>query len=292
MQPGFDMQPIALVTDRNGLRKLLDFASGKGGNWRIDVDVVGNTMFFTRWEASRIRILTGSPNSGYGHSFEEAFTSFDDDLKDSMSHHRIVRYTLGGIECLLRYEADAYVEDASHEPLLSAGSASTLDSSDPSQVVESLASLSLNTLNSSSTRQESNKVQVIHRGRLVDHSSIAEIKCHKKVGLQKMMAQIWISQTTHLMVAQHKDGLIEDLSITDCADFTEWETKNKKELVGLVEVIKEIKDAALRARGGKCMVVRDKGEKPGRLKVYEGKRQGIQLPAGVKERCNGIMAGS
>jgi hypothetical protein len=81
MHPNFNMKPISLVTDRNSLRKLLKFASGKfDRSWRIDVDMVEDTMLFTRWEVNAVQIITGSYNSGYGHEFEKAFTQFDREL--------------------------------------------------------------------------------------------------------------------------------------------------------------------------------------------------------------------
>lgn len=59
-------------------------------------------------------------NFGYGHEFEKAFTIFDQDLTNSSSHHRIVQCNLGGMNCLVRFEADAYFDDcptsSSHSP--------------------------------------------------------------------------------------------------------------------------------------------------------------------------------
>jgi len=81
----------------------MKFASNQSNDsWRIDVDLVCDTMFFSRWEASNVRLITGASQSGHGHSFEKAFAAFDNELSDSMSHHRIVRYTLGGLECMVR----------------------------------------------------------------------------------------------------------------------------------------------------------------------------------------------
>jgi hypothetical protein len=46
--PNFDMSPIQLVTDRNSLRKLLNFASDRFETWRIDVDMINDIMFFNQ----------------------------------------------------------------------------------------------------------------------------------------------------------------------------------------------------------------------------------------------------
>jgi hypothetical protein len=112
MNPNFNMKPIGLTTDRNSLRKLLRSVSGKvPKSWRIDVDVIEDTMFFTRWEENQLQIITGARDSGYGHEFKKAFLSFDSNLQESSGHHRMIRYNLGGIECIVRFEVDGYVDD-------------------------------------------------------------------------------------------------------------------------------------------------------------------------------------
>ncbi|KAH9204053.1 hypothetical protein DL95DRAFT_129929 [Leptodontidium sp. 2 PMI_412] len=114
MHPNFNMKPIGLTTDRNSLRKLLQFVSGKvPKSWRIDVDIVEDTMLLTRWEENQLQIITGARDSGYGHEFEKDFLCFDLNLQGSSGHHRIIRYSLGGIESLVRFEVDGYVDDGS-----------------------------------------------------------------------------------------------------------------------------------------------------------------------------------
>ena len=107
------MRNFDLVTDRNCLRKLLRFVSADGleGPFRVDVLVQGDVIFLCRWEAELKRIVLGHQNTGYGHSFEKATTRFDEKLKDSSGHHRVVRYNLGDLRCLVRYEADGCIED-------------------------------------------------------------------------------------------------------------------------------------------------------------------------------------
>jgi hypothetical protein len=112
MQPSYSLLPVALVTDRNSLRKLFDFVSGHPGeHWRNEAELVEGTLFLTRWEANSVRIITGSLNSGYGYEFEKAFLKFEEDLGDSSTHHRILEYEIGGMKWVVRYEADGYSND-------------------------------------------------------------------------------------------------------------------------------------------------------------------------------------
>ena len=105
----YDMSSITLVTDCNSLRKFLTFASNRLEKWRINVDMKNNTMFFNQWEEFRLMMINGHQDSGYGHAFEDCDTVREPTLEDSMHLERIVRYELGGLECLVRFEADAYM---------------------------------------------------------------------------------------------------------------------------------------------------------------------------------------
>jgi hypothetical protein len=70
-----------------------------------------DTLFLTRWEKNKVRIITGSFNSGYGHGFENTFMKFGKGLEDSSAHHRIVEYTIGGMNWMVRYEANGYFDN-------------------------------------------------------------------------------------------------------------------------------------------------------------------------------------
>ena len=112
MQPNFDMKDVDIVTDRNILRKLLRFASDTVRDpFRINVKLLGGVLFFSRWEPETKFLISGFQNTGFGHNFEKPTTSWDTGLKDSSGHHRIVRYNLGGIRYLVRYEVDACREE-------------------------------------------------------------------------------------------------------------------------------------------------------------------------------------
>src|SRR5208282_366650 len=53
--PNFDPTDVDLVTDRNNLRKLLSAVSSNGDckeEFRIDVQFLGSTMIFNRWNKS------------------------------------------------------------------------------------------------------------------------------------------------------------------------------------------------------------------------------------------------
>ena len=268
------MKPIELTTDRNSLRKLLQFVSGKvPKSWRIDVDIVEDTMFFTRWEENQVQIITGARDSGYGHEFEKAFLSFDSNLQESSGHHRIVRYSLGGIESLVRFEVDGYVDDGS-------GIDDELNQALSSLYVQNSA----NIFDSS----PASEVKVIQRGRLVDSKTILELKSRSaSLKMQEIIPQLWIAQTYHLFVGRHKEGLVEvepeRLNMDE--HFPAWESRNQGHLSTLVGLITEIKEIAKGWKGGKCMLVCKMDEKPRALRLYKRNGKDFFLPVAAREKC-------
>ena len=181
-------------------------------------------MFFTRWEVNVVQIITGSYNSGYGHEFERAFTRFDGELRQSMNHQRIVRYNLGGIECLVRFEVDAYIE----------GDANFNDNakSDTSSLP---AASRLSLLNQVKTETRSclqakfelwkEDVSSTQTPSLKSSPAIRRVKLKMK----NIIPQLWISQTQMLFVGYHKEGLVEKkpVNVAMATHFRQWEAANQ-----------------------------------------------------------------
>ncbi|KAF1356710.1 hypothetical protein BDV97DRAFT_394602 [Delphinella strobiligena] len=291
MHPGFSMKAIGLTTDRNSLRKLLQLVSGKvPQSWRIDVDIVDDTMFFTRWEQSQVQIITGARDSGYGHEFEKAFLTYDPNLQDSSGHHRIVHYNLGGIECLVRFEVDGYIVDDS--VVDGATSVGNTEKNIPivGELSQALSGFHIQKSTKPSALPSAHEVKVIERGNLVDDSTILELKsrsAHLKI--LDSIAQLWISQTRHLFIGRHKEGLVEvDPERLDMEEhFQSWEDRNQDRLMTLVGLITKIKEITKGVEGGKCVLVCEKEEKPRTLRMYKRARKGFFLPEGVRETCWG-----
>lgn len=83
---------VDVVTDRNGLRKLMRWASasGRGKEFRIDIDLAGRkTVLMTRWES---RTAEHSDDKAYGLNFEHRATKVAPGCGGTTSHHRIITY--------------------------------------------------------------------------------------------------------------------------------------------------------------------------------------------------------
>lgn len=277
------MKSIGLATDRNSLRKLLKYVSGKASqNWRIDVDIIEDTLFFTQYQIS-----TGAQDTGYGHEFEKAFASYDSNLQETYEHNRIVRYNLGGIECLVRFEADGYIDD-------NLDITSTETTVNPTSIESKLsqAMLSLHVQNSASALvpTPATGVKVVERGRLIDNSTILELKSRSRTGnlkMEEIIPQMWISQTYHLFIGRHEEGLVEvEPERLDMKDyFPAWESKEQDHLSLLVGLITEIKEVVKKAKDGKCMLVyRKEKVQPKVLRIYERKGKPFFLFKEAREK--------
>ena len=94
MNSDFDFSNVDLIANRNSLRKLLDFSKGRApDSFRIDLNLVNNTLFLTRRERNTREMIHGNQNSGFGHNFERAFTQPAAGIEDSSGHHRVIRYS-------------------------------------------------------------------------------------------------------------------------------------------------------------------------------------------------------
>jgi len=265
---------VDLVTDRNSLRKLLDFVSGHSReSWHIDVELVNETMFLTRFEKDEVRYITGSFFSGYGHEFEKAFLRFESGLENSSSHQRIIEYEIGGMKWVVRFEADGYFK-ANAENEVNAGLSVALDE------------LSLESeLEQQSTFLEG--MNCIQKGHLVSPESIIEVKCTggKSNQLSIKTPQCWFSQTGHYFVGRHSEGLVNKVNKTEMGPvFHSWENNHQENLRKLVTLIKEIKELAGSLDGGKCSLVHDYKEKPKVMRAFKSHHSRLALSPLVKER--------
>ncbi|KAI4225363.1 MAG: hypothetical protein L6R40_008375 [Gallowayella cf. fulva] len=112
LHPDFDTAAIDVVGCGNTMGNLIRFANSNEKTFRLYIEVVGNTVFLVRKENSPTEPIEGV--RGYGHTFPEAYTSWEVDVKNSVSHQRLIQYVFGGLRCLVRCESDGYLKDHVH----------------------------------------------------------------------------------------------------------------------------------------------------------------------------------
>lgn len=89
--PDFDWSSVDIVTNRNGLRKLLRWIDGSvTRDFRIDLQLAGSrTVLMNRWEFGD---RESHPFPRYGINFEKRCTRAAANCEDGMGHHRVVCY--------------------------------------------------------------------------------------------------------------------------------------------------------------------------------------------------------
>ena len=280
MNPDFDFSDVDLVTNRNSLRKLLDFTKGRASDsFRIDLNLIKDTLFLTRRERNTREMVYGNKNSGFGHNFERAFTRPQAGMEDSSSHHRIIRYSLGSLVCVIRFEVDAWCqgEGDSGEPERANFDASSLPQNIDLQA--SFASLSL----TKSKQKKPDRYQptlTVPRGHLVPSSCIAEMKARSGgYRTHQMIPQLWFGRTPHLFIGTHKNGTFTKVDSIDLMSrFPDWEKANQDGLRKMVRLIADLRKMVRTAQGGPCVAVCNNKVRPLRLIIYTSVGKTSVLP--------------
>ena len=105
----------SVTADRNNLRVLLEFVQGKAnGPFRLDLYTIFNTLIIVRNEAKWWKHSNGE---SYGCNFEAFFTKPATGMEDATSHYRAIRYSMGPLNVVCRFEADAYDDGANSDDL-------------------------------------------------------------------------------------------------------------------------------------------------------------------------------
>ena len=80
--PNFDFRKVDIVTDRNNLRKLLDFIEGtRKESFRINFQLIGNMLILIRDEENAKQFC-----DDYGKDFETKFTQDTGDFGAYLVH--------------------------------------------------------------------------------------------------------------------------------------------------------------------------------------------------------------
>jgi len=202
LEPKYQWPKLDILTDRNGLRKLLRWATGKTDrDFRIDLELVGErTVVLSRWEEHNKQMPYA--NSGYGRNFEVVYST-SPGKKRALGHHRIIEYEFGGMKVMMRFEVDA---------CLPAPSIPDLD-----DLTKGLDGLSLAKKKEKECNSDDDPatltglVRIVPTGELVSQDRLVEVTTRSEKTFSNLnwgdpYPQIYLSQTPHLHVAVHKFG--------------------------------------------------------------------------------------
>lgn len=236
------------------------------------VEVVGETVHLIRRENTPKEQILGV--RGYGHAFPEAYTTWEPDVKRSLSHQRILKYQFGGLDMMVRFEGDGYIKSGPKSG--PASGPAPRKTSDGSEVLDQLQGLRLrqerdeagtNTRNTRNTRKEGivDGLQVDNAGETVLQESMFELKTRsvKRQGsdvLGEQLPRLWVAQISKFILAYHDRGLFGDVSVRDVKEeVQEWEAQNKDALGRLVTLLDRIIATAHSRQDDELEIVRQTG---------------------------------
>lgn len=280
--PEFDTANTDLFACGSTLGNLLRFARGIDKAFRFNVELVGETVFFIRRENDPKEIIKDI--RGFGHTFPEAYTTWEHSVKGSETHQRIIRYEFGGLDCLVRFESDGYIREAAvvNE---TAPAKTAVNQDDLLQEFQS-ATISQppnTTINNPGT------VKVKHGGSSVQQRCIFDLKTrsgrHKRdIDMSDIHPALWIKQISNFIVAYHDgSGLFEDIRVQNVhKDVQAWAGDNRDGIRRFATLLDNIVDIA-RSSASKLLEVYCPGTDRLEIRIQYG--EGMHaLPADLIDR--------
>ena len=201
---------------------------------------------------------------GYGHTFPEAYTTWDADVKGSVSHQRLLRYDFAGLDCILRFECDGYlrskVSGGVDVPAMAQGQQTGEGENELVSIMDRI-----NVGSSLSGREKhEGPLRIERSGRKIPQKAVFDLKTRaswrKDLNvLEDELPRYWVAQIPNFILARHDGGVFGDINVQDIRDdVKKWQGENQKDLRRLIWLLREI-IAAVKVRGDQKLEVRCKG---------------------------------
>lgn len=284
--PDFEATNTQVVTCGSTMGNLLRFATSSERSFEFNIEVIGNTVFLVRMGNSPKELIPDV--RGYGHTFPEAYTSWDKSLQGSVSHQRIVKYQFGEISCLLRFECDGYLkEKAVSESNQTKAQASSSEKSDISYLLRKTRSVFV----SENSASKGNDLTIELSGQQIPQSAIFDLKTrsvHKKIDMEELYPRLWVSQIPNFIIAYHNSGVFDDIQNRNIlSELRAWETNNDQQLRILHETLHQLISIVKQVRGHTVGVRRTEG---GPLEIRKlTQNSWSALPHDLKAKWTGVV---
>lgn len=246
LNPKPTSKKVDVVACGSTLGNLLRLVRGEDRSFRMLVENVDGVVHLIRRENSPQEVIDGV--RGYGHTFPEAYTSWDPAIRGSTSHQRIVRYTFGGLNYIVRYEGDGYLPDKLKKAPKSSKPYGEKEANNFEDLVASLVDSSLQ----QEVPQLSSNLQVEQGGFDVPQSAVFDLKTRAafKKGwdiVSEELPRMWVAQIPYFVLAYHTRGTFDDIEIIDVSSkMQEWEKSMSKELSKLAALVHHIVETVRR----------------------------------------------
>ena len=291
-QPDYPTTDVDIVACGSTLGNLLGFVRGNDKTFRFLLEAVGDTVFFVRMEKSPKETIPGV--RGYGHSFPEAYTTWEDDVKGSESHQRVIQYRFGDLSLLVRFESDGYLRGqrafADKEP----PSEATVSAARPPAAVDpDVLSGLLHSTTVTHRLPSSHNALEINNGEKtnIPQDSLFDLKTRsaKKKDVDTLaeeLQRLWVSQTPNFILAYHESGRFTDVRVMNVREkILQWERDNQEILRRLAALMQKLVEVARNRCGETIELRRTEVES---LELWDHASQGsLVLPQNIEARWLG-----
>ncbi|KAK4449061.1 hypothetical protein QBC34DRAFT_351756 [Podospora aff. communis PSN243] len=237
---------VDIMACSSTLGNLLRFVRGSGEDkpFRMLVEKVGNTVFLVRRENSPTELIPDV--RGYGHAFPEAYTTWEPEVKGSGSHQRLLRYSFGGLDFVIRFGADGYIKPAG-KPAPSQPSTEREKGPSVDDLIETMSSAAVVPRKAPAA----GALKVETAGSPVDQKNVFDLKTRsiftkeKKDHLADELPRLWVAQIPFFILAFHKSGYFapSEIQIRDVReDVRVWEKNQAANLARLAALLHRIVD--------------------------------------------------
>ncbi|CAH0051203.1 unnamed protein product [Clonostachys solani] len=229
-----------LVACGSTLGHLLRFAMKSDRPFRMLVQTVGSTVHLVRRLNSSTETIDDI--KGYGHSFPNAYTTWEPEVKQSKSHQRVMRYQLGGLPTLIRYEGDGYISDTRRVMAKAKETGGDLwELFDDFHVGSG----------DKAYRRKDDELQVEDGGEEVAQETIFDLKTRSRMSaagrdtLGEEIPRLWVRQIEKFILAFHNRGVFTDIQELDTRKrIDDWENENQEGLKRFMRCLHWVIDKA------------------------------------------------
>ncbi|KIY73435.1 hypothetical protein CYLTODRAFT_417105 [Cylindrobasidium torrendii FP15055 ss-10] len=236
MTPDFDWPSVDIISNRNCLAKLLSWIREPQScpPFRIDAQLAGDsTVLLNRWEAR-----TKEQPRSWGLNFEKATTEVVKGCEGTSGYHRIVNYTLGQLNMVVRFQVDACFP-----------SSSTVDD-EVDALTERLANVRLRE-KTSVPLHDGRPLVIHHEGKVVPQSALIELTTfytdsRRPFNWQRPYTQLSLTGTPNHILGLHHFGKfskVEKRSVDEVKDLAP--ASSAQDFSRLESALQNIKDVVL-----------------------------------------------
>lgn len=292
--PFFPTHEIDVFACGSTLGNLLRFTRSVNKPFRFKVQLIGSTVFLIRMENDPRELIEGI--HGYGHTFPEAYTTWDESVKGSESHQRLIRYRFAGMNCVVRFECDGYVPQLSSD-----ATSKTSRSFGTKYDIDTL----VNELTATSTSRKGGRFPLSGNTEITIKSDTDEDRIPqdltfdlktrsnrsgREIDLEDFYPVLWLKQIPRLIVAYHNGRgrfapeTIQVMMLHD--EVRRWETENERGIRRYSTLLKRILKVAKQA-GDALLEVCSAGDGTLEIRKQHGEGQHA-LPLDVRDKWKGL----